>query len=59
MKKLLLIKIFTAIAVSGAMAIEIPKGIFRVAEANQAITEAAEDEVAVAYVYFPENIKIS
>ncbi len=59
MKKLLLTKLFAAIAVSSAMAIDIPRGVFRVDEVEEAKSEAAEDGVAVAYIYFPETIKKS
>ncbi len=59
MKKLLITTMITAFAVSTAAAIKIPKGVFRVSEIEQARTEAAEDEVAVAYIMFPEDLKIS
>jgi len=59
MKKILLTTMFTAFAVSTAAAIKIPKGVFRSSELDQARTEAAEKEVAVAYISFPENIKVS
>jgi len=59
MKKLLLTKLFTAIAVTSAMAIDIPKGVYRADEVDEARAEAAEDGVAVAYIYFPEKIKKS
>lgn len=50
---------FTALAASSASAIDIPRGIFRTSETESARTEAAEDEVAIAYVMFPEAIKPS
>jgi hypothetical protein len=59
MKKLLLNTLLTALAVSSAAALTIPKGIFRVAETDTARTEAAEEEVAVAYILFPEKIQPS
>lgn len=59
MKKLLLTSLFTAFAISNASALKIPSGIFRVAETDTARTEAAEEEVAVAYILFPEKIQPS
>ncbi len=49
----------TAFAVTGASAIKIPKGIFRVSEDKEARTEAAENELAIAYIMFPESIQPS
>ena len=59
MKKLLLTTLITAFAVSSAAALKIPKGIFRVSEIETARTEAAENEVSVAYILFPEKIQPS
>lgn len=59
MKKILLSTLFSAYAVTSAVAIDIPRGVFRASEVETARAEAAEDEVAVAYVSFPENAKIS
>lgn len=59
MKKLLLTALVTAFAVSSAAALTIPKGIFRLSEVDTARTEAAEDEVSVAYILFPEKIQPS
>lgn len=59
MKKLLLTTLVTAFAISSAAALKIPKGIFRSTETVTARTEAAEDEVAVAYILFPEKIQPS
>ncbi|MGJ8658033.1 MAG: hypothetical protein ACSHX6_16415 [Akkermansiaceae bacterium] len=59
MKKLLLTTIVTAFAVSSAVAIKIPKGVFRATEVENARVEAAEEGVSVAYILFPENIKPS
>jgi hypothetical protein len=56
MKKLLLGTLITAFAVSSASALKIPSGIFRLSETETAKTEAAEEEVAVAYIMFPEKI---
>ena len=59
MKKLILTTMITAFAVTGASAIKIPKGIFRVSEDKEARTEAAENELAIAYIMFPESIQPS
>jgi len=59
MKKIILSCLFSAFAVSSAYAVKIPKGVFRSGETNQARVAAAEDEVAVAYIMFPESIKKS
>ncbi len=59
MKKLLLTTLITAFAVSSAAALKIPKGIFRASETETARAEAAENEVAVAYILFPEKIQPS
>ena len=59
MKKILLSTIFTALAVTSAVAIDIPRGVFRASEVETARAEAAEDGVTVAYIAFPEKIKIS
>ena len=59
MKKLALTTILTALTVTGVSAIDIPRGIFRTSQLTEARTAAAEKEVAVAYLMFPENIKKS
>lgn len=59
MKKLLLTTLVTVFAVSGAVALDIPKGVFRVSESDKARTEAAEGELAIAYIMFPEKIQPS
>lgn len=59
MKKTLLFAILAAVSATCAHAIDIPKSIYRSEQVSEAVTEAVEDETAVAYIVFPESIKIS
>ncbi len=59
MKSFLLVSLLALLSVTSAIAVKIPKGIYRVADIDKARAAAAEKEVAVAYILFPEKIKIS